>query len=71
MINSRTLATSVLCAVLLSSLSTAQDLSKYRDFQFGMSVESVAKQVHMNATDAKTVHERPAVIQTLPWDQFG
>jgi len=71
MIYSRTLATSVLCAVLFSSLSTAQDLAKYRDFQFGMSLESVAKQIHMNATDAKTVHERPAMIQTLQWDQFA
>src|SRR3989442_4304815 len=71
MISSRTLATSVLCAALFSSLGTAQDLAKYRDFQFGMSLESVAKQVHMNASDAKTTHQRPAVIQTLQWDQFG
>ena len=71
MISTRTFATSVLCAVLFSSLGTAQDLAKYRDFQFGMSLESVAKQIHMNASDAKTVHQRPAVIQTLQWDQFG
>jgi hypothetical protein len=71
MISARSLATAVLCAVLFSSLSAAQDLAKYRDFQFGMSPESVAKQTHMNVSDAKTVHQRPAVIQTLQWDQLG
>jgi len=38
MISFRMLATSVLCATLFSSLGTAQDLSKYRDFEFGMSI---------------------------------
>jgi len=71
MISSRTLATSVLCAALFSPLGAAQDLAKYRDFQFGMSLESVAKQVHMNASDATTTHQRPALIQTLQWNQFG
>ena len=71
MISSRSLATAVLCAVLFSSLSAAQDLAKYRDFQFGMSPESVAKQTHMSVSDAKTVHQRPAMIQTLQWDQLG
>ena len=71
MISSRTLATSVLCAVLFSSAGNAQDLAKYRDFQFGMSLESVAKQIHVNASDAKTSYQRPALIQTLQWDQSG
>jgi hypothetical protein len=71
MISCRMLATSVFCAALFSSLGAAQDLAKYRDFQFGMSLESVAKQIHMNASAAKTTHQRPAVIQTLQWDQLG
>ena len=71
MINSRTLATSVLCAALFSPLGAAQDLAKYRDFQFGMSLESVAKQIHVNASEAKTTYQRPALIQTLQWDHFG
>jgi hypothetical protein len=69
MINSRRFATSLLCAALFSSLGTAQDLSKYRDFQFGMSLESVAKQINTKASVAKITHQRPAVIQTLQWDQ--
>ena len=71
MIRSRTLVTSLLFGALFSSLGTAQDLSKYRDFQFGMRLESVAKQIHMNASAAKTTHQRPAVIQTLQWDQLS
>jgi hypothetical protein len=71
MISYRMLATSILCAALFSSLGAAQDLAKYRDFQFGMSLESVAKQIHMDASAAKTTHQRPAVIQTLQWDQSG
>jgi len=71
MIRSRTLVTSLLFGALFSSLGTAQDLSKYRDFQFGMRLESVAKQIHMDASAAKTTHQRPAVIQTLQWAQLS
>jgi hypothetical protein len=71
MINTRTFATSLLCAALFSSLGTAQDLSKYRNFQFGMSLESVAKEINMKASAARVSHQRPAMIQTLQWDQFG
>jgi hypothetical protein len=71
MISCRMFAMSVLCAALFSSLGAAQDLAKYRDFQFGMSLETVAKQIHMDASAAKTTHQRPAVIQTLQWDQLG
>jgi len=71
MISFRTLLTSVLCAAFLCSLGAAQDLAKYRDFQFGMNIESVAKQIKMKASDAHTTYQRPAVIQTLQWDQVG
>ena len=71
MISLRTLATSVLCAVLFASLGGAQDLAKYRDFQFGMSLESVAKQIHMNASSAQITHQRPALIQTLQWLNYS
>ena len=71
MIRSRTLVTALLFGAFFSSLGTAQDLSKYRDFQFGMRLESVARQIHMDASAAKTTHQRPAVIQTLQWDQLS
>jgi hypothetical protein len=69
MISPRTLLTSLFFVAVFSSLGTAQDLARYRDFQFGMSLESVAKQTNMDAAAAKTIHQRPAVIQTLQWDQ--
>lgn len=64
------LVTSITCIALFSSLSDAQDLSKYRDFQLGMSLNSVLTQTQMKATETKIIHQRPALIQTLQWDQF-
>ena len=69
MISFRTLATSLLSAALFCSIGTAEDLAKYRDFQFGMSLASVANQTHLDASAAKIIHQRPALIQTLQWDQ--
>ena len=71
MISSRTIIMSVLCFAFLSSVSMAQDLSKYRDFQFGMSLDSVARQIEIKSTEAKTIHERPAMIQMLEWNPVG
>ena len=59
MIRSRTLGTSLLFCALFTSRGTAQDLSKYRDFQFGMRLESVAKQIHVAVSVARTTHQRP------------
>ena len=53
MISLRTIATSVSFAAFFASLGGAQDLAKYHDFQFGMSLESVAKQIHMNASSLR------------------
>ncbi len=71
MISLRTLATSVLCAAIFSSHGAAQDLSKYRDFEFGMGIDSVAKLADANPSAAKTVHQRPEVIQKLDWEVHG
>jgi len=67
MISYRTVAMSVLCTAIFFSLGAAQVLAKYRNFQFGMSLESVAKQIQMKVSDARTIHQRPAVMQTLQW----
>jgi len=53
----------------VASLIQAQDLSSYRDFQFGMTLASVAKQAGVNPAKAKLLHQRPAVIQELWWKQ--
>jgi hypothetical protein len=53
-------------AVSVSSIE-AQDLSRYRKFQLGMNVLAVAKQAHVEPSEARVIHQRPAVIQELEW----
>ncbi len=43
------------------------DLSRYRNFQFGETLPAVAKQAGLTLSDAKLIHERPAVMQELEW----
>ena len=52
-----------------SSVSAIQpgDLSKYRGFQFGTDLATVAKQAGANPSLAKTIYGRPALIQELDW----
>ena len=45
----------------------AQDLSRYRDYVLESSVDTVAAAGGLRATEAKTLHERPAKIQQLQW----
>jgi hypothetical protein len=59
---------SSLAMILLSAPSIhGQDLSKYRNFSFGMSLVDLAKQVDQRPTEANLIHQRPAVIQELTW----
>ena len=48
-------------------LASAQDLSRYREYVLGLSLEAVVVASGADRTDARTVHERPAVIQRLLW----
>jgi hypothetical protein len=61
----------VICILLLSPLGFAQNLLKYRDFEFGMNVEAVLKQTKMDAASAKTTYAVPDLIQTLQWNRQG
>ena len=45
----------------------APDLSRYREFQFGMNLLAVAKQADVKPSEARVIHQRPAVIQELEW----
>ena len=67
MINARSFASLIFGSVLLTPLICAQDLASYRDFQFGMSLVSVAKQTGMEPSEAKMLHQLPALIQELWW----
>src|SRR5579872_30931 len=56
----------VLFGVLPVAVSAAY-LSRYRDFEFGAALPAVAKQAGMPPSQAKAVHRRPVLIQTLEW----
>ena len=57
----------VLCGVLGASALGAEELSTYRGFQLGMDLSAAAKQAGIEASEAKLVHQRPALIQKLDW----
>ncbi len=45
----------------------ARELSRYREFQLGTTLLAVAKQADMKPSEARVIHQRPAVIQELEW----
>jgi hypothetical protein len=67
MISAHILAISILWTVLASPLACAGDLSSYREFQFGMNLPVAVKLVSMNSSEARVIHQRPALIQELDW----
>jgi hypothetical protein len=56
-------------SILLLSIQqlSAQDRMRYREFQLGSDVASVAKLIGTASSDIKLVHQRPAVIQDVEW----
>jgi hypothetical protein len=67
MFSFRNLAVSIFGSELSTSLPYSQDLSRYREFQFGTSLLAVAKQAHMKLSEATVIHQCPALIQELNW----
>ena len=49
---------------------SAPNLSRYRDFQFGETLPTLSKQVGLEPSDAKLIHESPAVLQELEWQPW-
>lgn len=65
------MATAIFGAMLTAPMIQAQDLSRYREFQFGMGLPAVAKQTRTKPSDAKAIHQRPAIIQELVWEALS
>ena len=63
----RALAVVMLTLLAAAATLSAQDRSRYRDFQLGASLAAVTGQIGANPPDAKTVHQRPALLQDLKW----
>ncbi len=67
MISIRNIVISIFGALISAPLSYSQDLSRYREFQFGADLLAVAKQARVKPSEARVLHQRPAVIQELVW----
>ena len=67
----RTASRSALAALLMfgamSAATLAGDLSRYRNFELGSDLATVAKQAAADPSQAKVIHSRPALIQELEW----
>ena len=63
----RILAASLWWVVLASPSLHARDLSRYRSFQIGADVSTIARQVHVDPSQVKVIHRRPALVQEIEW----
>ena len=57
----------IVLAGVSAPLVCAGDLSKYRDFQLGSSLEVIVKQAQAQPSEVKLIHQQPALIQELEW----
>jgi hypothetical protein len=67
MITIRTASIVISVLSLSAPLLHAQELGRHRDARLGSNVLAVAGAHGLAVTDAKTVHDRPALIQNLEW----
>ena len=64
---SKSALTSLFACGIISAATVTGGLSKYRAFQFGTDLPTVATQVGANVSQAKVIHSRPALNQELEW----
>jgi hypothetical protein len=64
--NTHLFAMSLAGLVVSASQISAHDLSRYREFQVGMSLSGVAAQAEISP-EPRVLQQRPAVIQELMW----
>jgi hypothetical protein len=63
----RTLAISALGIVSLTPGLEGQALSRYRNFALGSDLATVSTLAGVSSSEAKMIHERPAILQDLEW----
>ena len=61
----------MVCIMVFEPSGAAQSPAGYRNFEFGMSVASVAEQAQVKPSTARTIYTTPSLIQTLQWDSPG
>ena len=57
--------------LLTSSLLHSGDLSRYREFQFGMDLATVGRITQSDPSRAKVIHSRPALLEEIEWRPLG
>ena len=57
----------LLVFVVMPAPASAVDLSKYRNFELGTDLPTIAKQAGSSPSQARVIHRRPALIQELAW----
>ena len=63
----RRVALSVFCVIVALCTASAAELSRYREFDLGSSVEAVTAVTRTAERDLKTLHSRPALLQEVAW----
>jgi hypothetical protein len=67
MITNRIVITCAFAMTIIGEPVHAQDLSRYRTFELGTGVAVIAASTGVAASDARTIYERPALVQSLEW----
>lgn len=65
--SSRAIGVGAAVLILSTQALSGQTGATYRDFQLGSTLASVAALTGVSASEAKMVHERPAILQDLQW----
>jgi hypothetical protein len=67
MMNARTIAIGALGTVLLTHGLEGQGLKQYRNFELKSDLAAVSTLVGVPPSEARLIHQRPAVMQDLDW----
>jgi hypothetical protein len=63
----RTITFAALVLGLTAQVGWSQDLSRYREFPLGASLASIVTLSATPGSEARTLHQRPALLQSLEW----
>jgi hypothetical protein len=67
MITARSFTACALGLLLLTSGVRGQAVGQYRNFELGVNVAAVSALTGLATSEAKTIHQRPALLQDLEW----
>jgi hypothetical protein len=67
MMNARFVAACAFAMTIVGNRIEAQDLSRYRAFELGADVAAVTALTGTASSEARIIHQRPALLQDLEW----